>query len=147
MLIQDVMNSGARPVLTTVLQFAAARQRQIAHNIANLDTPRFTQMNASVKDFQESLRKSVALRRDSAGRTDVGTWVPPQTRDVRWNSAGGMNVEPRSASGGVMYHDRNNRDLERLMQDLAENGMQYRAAADFLRQHGDLMRVAITQRV
>ena len=33
------------------------------------------------------------------------------------------------------------------MQDLAENGLQYRFAADVMRQQGDLLRAAISQRV
>jgi flagellar basal body rod protein FlgB len=47
----------------------------------------------------------------------------------------------------VLFHDRNNRDLERLMQGLAENTTTYRVAADLLRSRYDVLRTAISQRV
>jgi flagellar basal-body rod protein FlgB len=60
---------------------------------------------------------------------------------------GGLTLKPRTPSGNVLYHDRNNRDLERLMQDLSENVLAFRVASDLLRRENDLLRTAISQRV
>ncbi len=58
-----------------------------------------------------------------------------------------MRLTPGTPSPGILYHDRNNRDLERQMQALAENTLTYKVAADLLRRNNDLLRTAISQRV
>lgn len=147
MLIQDVMNSGARPALAETLSFAGQRHRLIVHNIANLDTPNFQPMNASPREFQRTLKDAVDRRRASASGSDIGEFSMGATRELERDGAGALRLNPRTPSPNVLYHDRNNRDLERLMQDLAENSLQYRFAADMMRQQGELLRAAISQRV
>ena len=46
-----------------------------------------------------------------------------------------------------MFHDRNNRDLERIMQNLAENTLTHNAAIEMLRHEFELLRTAIRERV
>ncbi|MFZ4573322.1 MAG: flagellar basal body rod protein FlgB [Phycisphaerales bacterium] len=146
MLIRDVMNSGARPALAETMHFAAERHRQIVHNIANLDTPNFQPKDLSVKDFRSALRAAVVARRAEASGSDTGAFTPPRTKEWNHRGDGTIEVEPRTPSQNILYHDRNNRDLERLMQDLSENGLQFRFAADVMRQQGELLRAAISQR-
>ncbi|MFN9994200.1 MAG: flagellar basal body rod protein FlgB [Phycisphaerales bacterium] len=147
MLIQDVMNFGARPALTDAMSFAAQRQRLIVHNIANLDTPNYQAKDVSVPAFQSALKKALDRRAETANGTDLGEFSMPETRDFVRDARGNMQLSPRDAKANILYHDRNNRDLERSMQDLAENGLQFRFAADVLRQQGELLRAAISQRV
>lgn len=147
MLIQDVMNFGARPALTEAMSFAAQRQRLIVHNIANLDTPNYQAKDVSVPAFQSALKKALDRRAETANGTDLGEFRMPETRDFVRDARGNMQLSPRDAKANILYHDRNNRDLERSMQDLAENGLQFRFAADVLRQQGELLRAAISQRV
>jgi hypothetical protein len=47
----------------------------------------------------------------------------------------------------VLFQDRNNRDLERLMQDVAENSAAFRVASDLYRQQAALVRGAMAERV
>jgi flagellar basal-body rod protein FlgB len=144
MLIADLTNAGAMPVLSESLKFAGARQRLLAHNIANLDTPDFRPLDVSVKDFQASLADAVRRRAQdpAAGPLDF-----KGTREAVPMPGGGLTLKPRTPSGNVLYHDRNNRDLERLMQDLSENVLAFRVASDLLRRENDLLRTAISQRV
>ncbi len=144
MLISDLANAGSTPVLSEMMRFAGARQRILAHNIANLDTPDFRPADVSVSDFRAALSSAVRARR-AAGGGESGALAPAETREVV-RAGEGMRLEPRTSRGGVLLHDRNNRDTERLMQDLAENAMVYRATTDLLRRQGDVLRVAITQR-
>lgn len=127
MLIADLANSGSMGVLSEALSFASARQRVLVHNIANLDTPDFRMQELSLTDFRESLRDAVRARRE--GREPQ----PP--------------MKPARRPENILYHDRNNRSVESLMRDLAENSLAYRLTTDLIRRENDLLRTAISQRV
>jgi flagellar basal-body rod protein FlgB len=144
-MIRDLANSGAMPTLEAMVRFTAQRQKLIAHNIANLDTPDFVQADVSTTDFQAALRKAVENRRDRSG--GLGTLPTFTTREVHISRDGSLTLRPSTPSGGTLLHDRNNRDMERLMQDLGENQLAFRLATDLLRREQDVLRVAISQRV
>jgi len=146
MLIQDLASAGSLPVLSEMLRFAGQRQRLLTHNIANMDTPDFRPLDASPADFQNALRTAVEARRARTGG-ERGEIDLVETGEVVRSSDGGMSLKPKTPSAGILFHDRNNRDLERMMQDLAENGMVYRMTTDLMRRQGDLLRTAISQRV
>jgi flagellar basal-body rod protein FlgB len=143
-MLGDLANSGAMPALEQMLRFTAARQKLITHNIANLDTPDFVPLDVSPQGFQAALQKAVEERRSRGGLGPLGAL---QNREIEQLPSGQLLLRPGTPSGNVLYHDRNNRDLEKMMQDLAENGMAFRAASDLMRREMDLLRVAISQRV
>ncbi|MEO0511697.1 MAG: hypothetical protein AAF108_02220 [Planctomycetota bacterium] len=150
MLIDGVTNAGAVPTLAASVQFAARRQELLANNIANLSTPDFRPMDVDPRGFQKVLREAVEERRSggSAGRVrpgggDLG-WQ--ETREVTRDASGRLRLTPRTPSGNVLFHDRNNRDLERTMQALAENAAAFRLATGLLRNRVQQMRNAIAER-
>ncbi len=144
-MIKDLANAGAMPALELTLRFAGARQKIIAHNIANLDTPNFQPKDVSPEEFQGVLADAIQTRRSGGGGAS-GEFEWRETRQIRRSGADGLRLEPRSESPGVLYHDRNNRDLERTMQDMVENAGMYRVASDLLRQRYSLLRAAIGER-
>jgi len=146
MLIADVANAGALPILDRTLAFAGARQRLLAHNIANLDTPDFRPMDVSTRDFQRSLAKAARERRERTGG-EHGELAFGGTPEIGVDARGRLTLSPETPSGNVLYHDRNNRDVERMMQDLAENTLVFRVTTDLIRRQNDLLRTAISQRV
>jgi flagellar basal-body rod protein FlgB len=146
MIISDLSNAGSLPVLGRMLSFAGQRQRLLAHNIANLDTPDYRPMDVSVTGFQAALAKAVDDRRRAGGGMQ-GDLPPIDTSEVHEVNGGGLALDPRTPSGNILYHDRNNRDLERMMQDLAENTLVFRLTSDLIRRENDLLRTAISQRV
>jgi flagellar basal-body rod protein FlgB len=142
-MIGGLESSGTIQVLETTLRFAAQRQRLIAHNIANVTTPNFQVKDVSVEEFRSVLARAVEEhRRVGGGRLEL----KGSSRIVQ-RADGGLELHPGSGRGGVLFHDRNNRDLERLMQDLAENAAAFRLSADLLRSRMELLRSAIGQRV
>lgn len=143
-MFSDLANSGAMPALERMLRFTAARQKLITHNIANLDTPDFVPLDVSPKSFQAALRKAVEARRSEGRQGDLPAIASPEVQEL---ASGELLLRPGTPSGNVLYHDRNNRDLEKMMQDLAENGLAFRAASDLIRREMDILRVAISQRV
>jgi flagellar basal body rod protein FlgB len=58
-----------------------------------------------------------------------------------------MQLNPKSNAGGITFPDGNNRDLERLMQQHAENLGVFRTATDLLRSRLNFMREALAERV
>lgn len=142
--LRDLTNSGSMPALEMTLRFAGERQKLIAHNIANLTTPDFRPADVSPAGFQASLRQAVSERRARGG---LGPLRLAETREIRQRPDGSLELSPSTPSSGMLAHDRNNRDLERMMQDLAENTAVHRSAADLYRSRHDLMKTAISQRV
>jgi flagellar basal-body rod protein FlgB len=135
------------PALEMTVRFAGARQRLLAHNIANIDTPNFVGTDVDPRSFQKVLGEAVDRRRErTAGAFGALEWR--ETRELRpGEEAGSIRLNPQAAHGGVLAHDRNASDLERLMQDMVENASAYRVATDLYRaQRGTLM-AAIAQRV
>lgn len=146
MLADDVLNSGAIPTLEAMLRFAGARQRIIQHNVANMTTPNFIPLNVSTGAFQKQLAKAVEQRREETG--GMGGELDIQaTREVAMDANGNMMLTPSQPSGNILFHDRNNRDVERLMQDSAENLGVYRVAAELLRSRTQQLKDAIGERV
>ena len=58
-----------------------------------------------------------------------------------------MTLRPSPTGDNLLFHDQNDRDVERIMQDLVENFMAFRTAAQFLRSRFDLISSAIRERI
>ncbi|MEM8756183.1 MAG: hypothetical protein AAGF47_00185 [Planctomycetota bacterium] len=146
--IDHVTNAGALPSLAATIQFSARRQGMLAHNVANVSTPNFQQKDADVAGFQAMLSRAIDDRRARTGGQHGDLTLRP-TRTVGFGPGGSMRLKPTDAAGrhGVLTHDRNNRDLERLMQDIAENQGVFRTATELMRNVSGTMRAAITERV
>lgn len=150
MFIGDLANSGALPSLEATLRFAGARQRQIAQNIANIDTPDYRQADLSPHDFQQALGKAIDARR--SGGSELGHLPFKSDRQIKVDAQGNLSFVPTTSSdhrggGGVLFHDRNNRDLEQLMADQAENAAVYRTTIELIRSRTEILRTAISERV
>jgi len=145
-LIRDLSTAGAMPALEMTMRFAGARQKLLAHNIANIQTPNFVARDVEPGSFQRMLGEAIDKRREAnAGTSGALDWEP--TRDIRRGARpGSIELEPLEAHGGVLGHDRNAADLERLMQDMVENASAYRVAADLYRQQKSTLTTAISQR-
>ncbi|QCX28582.1 flagellar basal body rod protein FlgB [Nocardioides jishulii] len=79
-------------VLSSALDGASLRQRVIADNIANVDTPGF---RATSVDFESSLRQAIASGRFAAGDASVTARGIPTNTPVGVN---GNNVDLRKES-------------------------------------------------
>ena len=146
MIIQDLATSGSLPTLELMMRFSGQRQAILAHNVANIDTPGFQPVDVSSRAFQESLRDAIDDRRRRTGG-ELGALRWSETREVVRGRDGELALNPSTASSGVLFHDRNNRDLERLMQDITENTAVFRAASDLMRSQVSSLRDALSERV
>ncbi len=144
-MIDGLTNAGALPVLERLMQFAGRRHEVIANNIANLNTPDFQPTDVSVEGFQAQLREAVEARRDVGGKGNGGL----ELEDTEEISVSGsrMELHPQPMGEGILQHDGNDRNVEKIMQDMVENFMAFRAAAQFMRFQTGLINSAIAERV
>ncbi|MCG3180680.1 MAG: hypothetical protein BIFFINMI_03043 [Phycisphaerae bacterium] len=138
MLLDQLVNQTTIPVLTQVMQFAAARHEQLTQNIANIDTPGYKVRDLSVSDFQQSLAKALDERGRNSGRLVLGGRQVRTGRDGR-TAYHAMPVE----GNNVLFGDGANRQIERQMAALAENTLTYNTAAELLRVQFAQLKVAI----
>lgn len=144
-MIQGVTNAGAVPVLERAMQFASARHAILTNNIANLSTPGFRPADVSVTAFQEQLGEAIDARRGAHGGGGG---------ELRINDSEQVAVErdrllltPQPVGDNLLFHDGNDRNVERTMQGLVENFMAFRMAAQFLRREFDTLNLAIRERM
>lgn len=145
MIISELSTTGAVPALEKMFLFAGQRQKLIAQNIANIDTPNYQGKDVDPRAFQAALKDAIDDRRDRTGGA-FGELEFNESSQVEM-VGDRMVLNPETPSDGILFHDRNHRDLERLMQDMVENATAFRVAGDLMRRNRDLIRGAIAQRV
>lgn len=128
------------------MQFAGQRHRIIANNIANLSTPEFRPADVSVEEFQAELGRAIDAR-DAADNAEPASFSLQSTNEVIVKDDQSLTLRPSPTGENLMFHDQNDRNVERVMQDLVENFMAFRTAAQFLRSRLDLITTAIRERV
>jgi flagellar basal-body rod protein FlgB len=68
------------------------------------------------------------------------------TREVQVEPDG-LVLHPEPMNDNILFHDGNDRSVERVMQSLVENFMAFRASAQLLRSRLDLINTAIRERI
>jgi len=144
-MIEGMFDNGAMPVLERLVQFTEARQKVLADNVANLSTPYFKPRDLDVGQFQKVLARAIDQRRARAG-DPVGP-LPLEDTDQITFKPDGIQTTAQPANQNILFHDQNNRDLERTMQHVAENALTHNVAIELLRSEYSLLRTAIRERL
>ena len=144
-MFNDLLQSGGLDVLERTMQFAGKRHELITHNIANLSTPGFRPTDVDPKSFQEEMARAVKERRNAVGMAKQEPIQLRSTGEVEFKN-GTMELHPTPIGANIMFHDGNDRDLERTMQSLAENVMVYRQASELLRSRYNMLQMVIRER-
>lgn len=144
-MIAGLFDGGAVPVLERVVQFTHSRHRVITDNIANLSTPYYKPRDLDPGQFQEALADAIERRRGES----QGAGGPLRLRDTDQLEfePGRINTKAQPTNASVLFHDQNNRDVERIMQDLAENTLVHSAAIEMIRNEFSMIATAIRERV
>ena len=147
-MINGLFDSGSLPVTEKLVRFTGARHGVITNNIANLSTPNYRPQDLDPKAFQKQLAQAVDDRRARMKRGGAGAdeLRIKDTRQVKFGP-NGMRVNPEPLDENILFHDRNNRDLERTMQNLAENTMIHSAGLELLKSDFEMLKTAIRGRV
>ena len=144
-MINGLFDYGAMPTLERVIQFTQNRHSVLTDNIANLSTPYYKPKDLSPESFQSELRDAIDRRRQSPNPT-AGSLELYDTRQLRFRSDG-IDPQPQHTNEGILFHDQNNRDLERTMQHLAENTLTHNSAVEVLRNEFAILLTAIRENV
>jgi flagellar basal-body rod protein FlgB len=112
--------------LAKTLDAAAARQKTIANNIANVETPGFKRGTVS---FESELRRVLDASTESEIREGLQKLTPIQETDYQ---------SPSRPDG-------NNVNIDAEISDLARTSLKYRAAATLLENKTGMLRAAISE--
>ncbi|MCC7074061.1 MAG: flagellar basal body rod protein FlgB [Deltaproteobacteria bacterium] len=124
---------GALPTLERALDARQARQTALASDLANADTPGFMPVDV---DFEAAMRS--ALDGGDVRRTD----------DRHLGDAGaavGLLATESEALAGAATPDGNRVEVDRVLGELAANGMQYTAAARAAGKQLAMLRYVVTE--
>lgn len=144
-MIKGLFTYGSMPVLERMVQFTGVRQELIANNVANLSTPYYKPTDLDPVKFQSQLRDALdeRSRKPNGMRRELELG---SSRQVRMQGKT-MGFYPEQKNENILFHDQNNRDVERTMQDLVENALAHRTSVELLKSQFDLLRTAIRERV
>ncbi|MFO0974420.1 MAG: flagellar basal body rod protein FlgB [Phycisphaerae bacterium] len=144
MFVDELTQRGPMPLLERTLSFLEQRQRVLAENIANVDTPGYRARQLDPKAFQAALRSAA----DERQRRGTPALHLAGTKQFHETPTGRLVVTPTlEPLDNLLFQDGTNARIEREMSRLAENGMTHRLVVELIRgQIGDLMK-AISGRV
>lgn len=121
--------------LSAGIEVLALRQRLIANNLANVDTPGYRRVDV---DFAQAFAAALADETNGSNGAVETRAVPAP--------AGTVADAVRPAEGLVFKNDGNGVDLDQEMVELAETGMQYEAASQMLALAFGRLKTAVTGR-
>lgn len=121
-------------VLEKALDAATLRQRAIAHNIANINTPGFKRYEVS---FEDKLRRALGLEAGLPLYRTHPYHFPPAPTDIT------PEVSPDNST--TMRQDGNNVDIEREMVNLAQNSLNFNFAVQQLNGRLAMLRYVINE--
>lgn len=130
-MIDRLLNQSAAGVLQKTASFHAARHKVLAENIVNLSTPGYRQKDLDVSGFRSELRRRLE-EQDRAGTVDL-SGLEPAAR--------------RGGAGSLVFHDGNDRSVEQLMGDQAENALRHNLSVELLRKQYGLFQMALREQV
>lgn len=122
----ELFNDITATALSKTLDAAAARQKAIANNIANVETPGYKRTQVT---FEDELRRILDLKTGSELRTGLQELTPVTQTDVQ---------SPARPDG-------NNVNIDAEMSDLARTSLKYRAAAVMLQGKTSMLKAAISE--
>lgn len=144
MWIDRLTSSTAANAAELTARFAEVRQRVLAENLANIDTPGYQTKRLDPGVFQATLREAVD-RADASGSCELTLRDAPQ---MRVGADGQPTFKPvTEPPQNVLFHDGTNARLEQVMSDVNANALQYELATNLLRNRYDGLLRAIRGRV
>ncbi len=122
--------------------FTEARQKVIAENIANVDTPGYRHKDVDLRSFQQALAGALSSGRDDAPLGQVAS------DQVRYDAAGRMVLEPSvDQADNTMFHDGTNGSIEQDVSEMARNLVLHQVSIDVMRHHYGMLQKAIRGRM
>ncbi len=128
-------------MLEQVVNFRSSRQEVLADNISNFDTVGYKMKDLDTETFFANLDKAVEKR----SHRGVGAPLDMRSsRNLSWDRQGRMEARKIPLrDNNILFHDRNNRSVEKQMSQMAKNFMQFNIARELLTQQYGQLKMAI----
>jgi len=139
--INDLLSNPSLLALERSLQFMSARQKLLASNLANAETPGYRPVDVEPRAFQSALREAL-----DDGRVDGNGSLAFNDGGPVSFEGGETQLEPTVLGENVLFHDGNDRSMERMFQRLTENVYTFRMASQLLRGQFESLGAAIRER-
>ncbi len=145
MFLESLLNRGAVPVLEQVMNFTQQRHSVLVNNISNFDTPGYKMQDLPVAEFDAALQEAVARREQKGG---AGPLEMRPTRHLRWDGSGTLQAEAAELEdNNILFHDDNNRFVEKQMSEMAKNTLRHNVTVEMLRAQYNGLETAIRGRL
>lgn len=143
MWIDRLVSSRTTRAVELAATFAEQRQRVLAENLANIETPDYQTQQLDPRVFQSALADALDSTKRNDNRLKLRGNAQVQT-DVNGQLAVTPTTEPAQ---NVLFHDGTNARLERVLADVSENELYYEMTTNFLRSRMQTMLNAIRGRM
>ena len=127
-MLGDLINNTSMPTLERLIAFTEQRHDLLVNNIANIDTPGYKVKDLDVRKFQQDMSEAIKNR-----STQQNTGSAQQAK-IDFNQY-------------VLFHDGNNRSIEKQMTAITKNSVMHNAAVELLKSRYQLLERAISLRV
>ncbi len=126
MWLENMFNNSSIATIDKLIQFTEKRQQILAHNIANIDTPGYKIRDLNLQKFQNDLRNAIENRKFKASIS--------QKAKIDYDQY-------------LLFHDKNNRSIEKLVTSATKNALLHNVAVELLRSQYAILGKAISLRV
>lgn len=125
--VSGLLSTKTISALEQMAGFTQARQKVIAENIANVDTPGYQHKRVDLGNFQQALAKAMQSQPENSP-------LRPVTSDqVRRDASGNIVLTPAAEPiDNLTFHDGTNNRIENEMADMSRNQMLHQVAVDLL---------------
>lgn len=141
MAFTDILNLPQNQLANQVIGFAAARQQVIANNIANIDTPGYRMHDLDVAKFEKALSRAVDRSRRS--NANFGSIQLPSMEAL--SDPSGQRTAAAEDFRGIVFHDDNDRSIEKLTTAMLQNAQKQQQAVNILRSQVRLLRAIVAE--
>jgi flagellar basal-body rod protein FlgB len=139
----DLIGSTSTDAAQHVIAFTRERQKVLADNLANIDTPGYRTRDLSIADFNSALQRAVTgAARDNRGRLAITADQAGQGAAQRSAAAGSSDA---AKLRGLVFHDGNDRSIEQLVIAMTKNATMQNQAVSMLRTQLRLLRTIISE--
>jgi flagellar basal-body rod protein FlgB len=141
--VSRLLGSAALEAAENLVHFATARHKVIADNIANVDTPGYRMRDLSVQRFHQAISRALSAgRRANPNFPDLDSGsldLPGDPDRARTGDAAGLR--------NIVFHDDNDRSIEKLVVTMTANVQRHNLALDLLRVQTRLLQAIVRERL
>jgi len=138
MFVNRLLNRGPTPLIEQMVKFTEKRARLLGQDITNLSTPNYVNQDLSLDRFQQLLAQQAEERDRPVQNGEQANNEQPMAD---------ISTKIESPSNNILFHDRNNRSVEQLMSDQAQNAMLHNMMIELLRRQFSQLQEALREKV